>query len=90
MPSPTMPDYLRAVGVQRVCDLDVRPLLARGEPPFDAIMRAADGLAGDEALHLVAPFAPHPLYDVMRRRGCSAYTRTEGDVIHVWFYRAAS
>jgi uncharacterized protein (DUF2249 family) len=76
--------------VQHARDLDVRPLLARGEEPFDAIMRAADALGADEALHLIAPFEPRPLYDVLRGRGCTAYTTCEGTAFHVWFYRAGS
>jgi hypothetical protein len=90
MPARMMPARLRAAGVQHARALDVRPLLARGEEPFEAIMRAADALAGDEALHLIAPFEPRPLYDVMRRRGCTAYTAYEGTTCHVWFYRVGS
>ena len=90
MPDEIVPAPLRAVGVQRARDLDVRPMLARGEEPFDAIMRLADGLAGDEALHLIAPFEPQPLYAEMRQRGCTAYTTCEGTSFHVWFYRATS
>ena len=80
---------MRVAGVQHAHHLDVRPLLARGEEPFDAIMRAADGLAGDEALHLITPFEPAPLYAVMRRCGCSSYTTCAGTEFHVWFYRDA-
>lgn len=85
-----LPARLRAAGVRYAHDLDVRPILVRGEEPFDAIMRAADALVDDEALHLIAPFEPRPIYAVMRRRGCTAYTTQEGTSFHVWFYRAPS
>lgn len=56
-------------------ELDVRPLLARGEEPFAAIMGAADGLAPGERLRLIAPFRPVPLFNVMANRGFSAADR---------------
>lgn len=84
------PAPLRAAGVRIARDLDVRPLLARGEEPFLAIVRATENLRDDEALHLIAPFEPRPLYDVMRQHGRTAYTTREGDDVHVWFYREGS
>ncbi|HEU0168115.1 MAG TPA: DUF2249 domain-containing protein [Chloroflexota bacterium] len=52
-------------------DLDIRPLLARGEEPFRAIMLAAASVEPGQALRLRAPFEPVPLYDVLGRRGFS-------------------
>lgn len=49
--------------------LDVRPLLAAGTEPFDAIMGAVDGLADGEALVLRSPFDPKPLHRVLGGRG---------------------
>lgn len=49
--------------------LDVRPLLARGEEPFRAIMAAAAAVGPGQALCLRAPFEPVPLYDILGRRG---------------------
>ena len=52
-----------------VTSLDVRPLLAAGEEPFDAIMAAVAALPPDGVLELTAPFEPVPLYGVLRARG---------------------
>jgi uncharacterized protein (DUF2249 family) len=52
-----------------VTSLDVRPLLAAGEEPFDAIMSAAAALPPDGVLEITAPFEPVPLYAVMRAQG---------------------
>ena len=52
--------------------LDVRPLLARGEEPFAAIMAAADSLRSGQVLRLLAPFRPVPLFSVMTNRGFTA------------------
>lgn len=53
-------------------ELDVRQQLARGEEPFAAIMAAADRLQPGQALRLIAPFRPAPLFTVMANRGFAA------------------
>lgn len=55
--------------------LDVRPLLARGDEPFGAIMEAADALLPGQALCLLAPFRPVPLFGVMVNRGFTVVDR---------------
>jgi hypothetical protein len=59
--------------------LDVRPLLAMGEEPFQDIMAAVDALPKDGVLELVAPFAPVPLYAVMSNRGFAHLAWQRGD-----------
>ena len=90
MPVTITPAHVRAAGVRVARDLDVRPILARGEEPFATIMRVTDDLGDAEALHVIAPFEPRPLYDVMRQRGYAAHTARDGDAVHVWFYRDQS
>jgi uncharacterized protein (DUF2249 family) len=50
-------------------ELDVRPLLARGEEPFRAIMAAARDIPVGQALRLHVGFEPLPLYDLLAKRG---------------------
>lgn len=50
-------------------ELDVRPMLAAGVEPFQAIMSAVEGLGPGEGLTLFAPFRPVPLFTVMERKG---------------------
>jgi len=50
-------------------ELDVRPILAEGGEPFQAIMAAVESLAPGEGLTLLAPFKPQPLLSVMERKG---------------------
>lgn len=52
-----------------VASLDVRPMLAAGEEPFDAIMDAVAALPPDGVLELTAPFEPVPLYAVLGSLG---------------------
>lgn len=54
--------------------LDVRPILAAGDEPFDTILATAESIPEGGVLELTAPFQPLPLYAVMRRRGFAATT----------------
>lgn len=46
--------------------LDVREI---DGPPFDDIVAALEDLPADGRLHLIAPFEPKPLYEVLETRG---------------------
>lgn len=50
-------------------ELDVRPLCAARQPPLPAILDAVARLAPGQALRLVAPFEPVPLYQLLARQG---------------------
>lgn len=50
-------------------DLDVRPLIARGQEPRAAIMQAVESLVPGQALRLLAPFRPLPLVALLGERG---------------------
>ena len=49
--------------------LDVRPIIAAGEEPFDWIMRTVGELNVDEDLIIIAPFEPVPLEGVLGSQG---------------------
>lgn len=49
--------------------LDVRPILARGEEPFDTIRSRVSELAVGQGLTVVAPFLPAPLIELLRSEG---------------------
>lgn len=59
-------------------ELDVRPMLRAGEEPFQAIMEAVSALTPGQALRLIAPFRPVPLFSVMANRGFAASDRDLG------------
>ncbi|MHB1087286.1 MAG: DUF2249 domain-containing protein [Acidimicrobiales bacterium] len=70
--------------------LDVRPILAAGEEPFDLIMRTVAELRDDEDLIILSPFEPVPLEGVLGSQGFdfTAVERDAGDW-HVTFSRIA-
>jgi len=51
--------------------LDVRPLLAAGNEPFQAIRNKVDSLAAGHGLTVVAPFLPAPLVELLQSEGFS-------------------
>jgi uncharacterized protein (DUF2249 family) len=72
--------------------LDVRPYHARGEEPYEAIMRAADELPQGRSLLLINSFEPVPLFRAMERKGFTTHscTRVSPDEVHVVFIRRVS
>jgi uncharacterized protein (DUF2249 family) len=74
-----------------VRELDVRPLLASGQGPMGAIMEAVQALAPGQALRLIAPFEPAPLYARLGDRGFTHLTRRRDDgSFEITFTLAAS
>lgn len=51
--------------------VDVRPIIEKGEEPFDTIMAAVDVLEEDQPLVILAPFEPVPLEGVLSSQGFS-------------------
>ena len=66
-----------------VTALDVRPILAMGEEPFETIMSTADEVQPGGSLQITAPFDPEPLYEVMAKRGFAHATdiRSESEFV---------
>ncbi len=73
----------------RVTVFDARPILAAGEDPLAAILKALRAVPAGGQLTVVAPFEPVPLVGLLGRQGWGAWTRWEGDACHVTFGRGA-
>ncbi len=66
--------------------LDVRPILARGQDPFTAIMAAKERLDPEQSLRLIAPFEPQPLFEVFAADGYTVCSqRVADDEWHIVF-----
>jgi uncharacterized protein (DUF2249 family) len=80
------PGWVEAAPV--AAELDARPLLARGEEPFKAIMRAAREVPAGSVLVLTVGFEPLPLYDALAKQGFSHWGEQRGpDHWEVRFHR---
>lgn len=55
--------------------VDARPLIARGEPPLNAIETAVAKLKPGQSLVVLAPFNPVPLYEFLAAQGFSHRSR---------------
>lgn len=49
--------------------LDVRPLLARGEEPYELIRTRVDALNAGQGVAVIAPFPPAPLIELLKSEG---------------------
>lgn len=67
--------------------LDTRPIFDSGHEPLPAILDAAETLAKDAALLVVAPFHPLPLRRLLGRRGFASSARERNGAWQVTFVR---
>jgi uncharacterized protein (DUF2249 family) len=79
------PDWIDSAKIAH--ELDVRPMLERGEEPFRAINQAASRIAVGDVLSLRSPFDPVPLRDVLGKQGFEAHTSGAGDDWTTLFFR---
>jgi uncharacterized protein (DUF2249 family) len=68
-----------AMNFQPPLELDVRPLFAAGRPPLSAILNAVNRLQPGQALRLIAPMQPEPLYQLLGERGFTPEARERED-----------
>lgn len=59
-------------------EIDVRPIMARGEEPFKEIMAVARTVPIGAAFRLWAGFEPLPLFDVLAKQGFAHWARQRG------------
>ena len=59
--------------------LDVRPLIAKGTEPFDAIRSRVDALKIGEGLTVIAPFLPSPLIEKLGSEGFQSRVQHQPD-----------
>ncbi len=59
--------------------LDVRPVIARGEEPFNIIRARVDALAAGHGLTVIAPFFPAPLIERLKSEGFASSMEHRAD-----------
>ncbi|HEU5078445.1 MAG TPA: DUF2249 domain-containing protein [Opitutaceae bacterium] len=64
---------------RKVRTLDVRPLIAQGEEPFQEIMATLASLGPAEDFVVISPFLPSPLIEKLQSEGFTAKPVRHGD-----------
>lgn len=77
-PAEPVPDWRQGMDPAGVANVDVRPMLAVGEPPLAAVIEAAERVAAGGTLLVEAPFDPQPLRRVLAGKGFSTYGERVG------------
>jgi uncharacterized protein (DUF2249 family) len=72
-------DPMSSPETPKALELDIRPLCEAQRPPLPAILDAVGRLAPGQALLLIAPFEPAPLYQLLGRQGFSHRNKTRDD-----------
>ena len=74
---------------EKVIEMDVRPILAGGVDPFDAIMAKLKTMADDETLMIINTFEPIPLLNLLKKKGYEYETiRPENGVVHTYLEKS--
>ncbi len=74
---------------EKVIEMDVRPVLASGVDPFEAIMAKLKTMNDDETLMIINTFEPIPLLNILKKKGYVYETeRPENGVVHTYLEKA--
>ena len=70
---------------ETIIDLDVRPILAGGVDPFEAIMAKLKTMNDSDTLRIINTFEPIPLLNILKKKGYDYQTeRPEAGVVHTF------
>ncbi len=75
------------MNMERIVELDVRPILASGKDPFMDIMGKVKELKDDETLLILNTFEPVPLYSVLGSKGFGHKTINENGEFKIYFFK---
>jgi uncharacterized protein (DUF2249 family) len=74
---------------ENVVDLDVRPILAGGVDPFEAIMEKLKTINDSDTLRIINTFEPIPLLNILKKKGYDFQTvRPEDGVVHTYLEKS--
>lgn len=83
-----VPEFLKRLHPNNILELDVRPLIEKGEDPLQLILHKIKQLHTGQVLRLVNSFEPLPLIYLLGKQEFEAYTETISDEkLYTWFYK---
>ncbi len=71
----------------KIVSFDVRPLLEKGQDPFNNIREKLTALNPGEALEVILDFEPVPLIDLFEKSGYDHCTKCEDDHVSTYFFK---
>lgn len=84
------PEFLDTISLEKIKELDVRPILMGGQDPFSQIMSAISALDEGDVLKLINSFEPLPLYKVLGRQGYEHFTEQFDNEYHIYFWNTGN
>jgi uncharacterized protein (DUF2249 family) len=74
---------------ETIVDLDVRPILAGGVDPFEAIMAKLKTLNDSDTLRIINTFEPIPLLNILKKKGYDFLTeRPEAGMVYTYLEKS--
>lgn len=84
------PGWAVSLDPSREVLLDVRPMIEKGEEPFQAIMKTVKGLREGQVFHLVNSFEPAPLYGVLGKQGFEHFAEVKDGIWNIYFKKSGA
>lgn len=88
---PKLPDFLNSATPDSIADLDVRPLIDKGEDPLSLIMEKVKSTPKGGILKIINSFEPSPLISLLKKQGFESFTDVvEDNLVETYFYNNAA
>ena len=84
-----VPDFMKSLAKQDLGELDVRPIIASGGDPLQAILEKIKGVQPGHVLKIINSFEPTPLILLLEKKGFQTYTdKINDEYVETYFYKA--
>ncbi|TZF84802.1 DUF2249 domain-containing protein [Pedobacter sp. BS3] len=82
------PAFMASLTPEQLVVLDVRPMLAQGNDPLQAILSQVKALPAGRILKIINTFEPTPLIAMLEKKGFTTYVDTmDSNLVETYFYK---
>ncbi len=83
-----LPGFLLTLKNEQLFELDVRPIIASGNDPLNAILEKINAVKAGQVLKIINSFEPVPLIKLLEKQGFEAYADLVNEqLVETWFYK---
>lgn len=83
-----VPEFIRNIHVDKITDLDVRPVIESGKDPLNVILQTVKALERGHVLKIINSFEPTPLMLLLGKQGFESYAEAISDqLVNTYFYK---